>query len=65
MAWVALQGVTQEWQEKGWFKYLQEIDVNDAPTVDASKARFRRLSCPTRDPNSRVLTVATGTLVFA
>ncbi|KAF8351089.1 hypothetical protein F5887DRAFT_1125059 [Amanita rubescens] len=40
VAWVALQGVTQEWQEESWFKYLQEIDVNDAPT--ASKARFRR-----------------------
>ena len=45
VAWVALQGVTQEWQEERWFKYLQEIDVNDAPIpVDASKARFRRLS---------------------
>ncbi|KAJ3738904.1 hypothetical protein DFH05DRAFT_1515723 [Lentinula detonsa] len=27
IAWAALQGVTQEWQERGWFKYLREIDV--------------------------------------
>lgn len=31
VAWVALQGVTQEWQEKRWFKYLKEIPVKDAP----------------------------------
>jgi sn1-specific diacylglycerol lipase len=30
-AWAALQGVTQEWQERRWFKYLKELDVKDAP----------------------------------
>ncbi|KAG2014040.1 hypothetical protein CC2G_010891 [Coprinopsis cinerea AmutBmut pab1-1] len=30
VGWVALQGVTQEWQEKRWFKYLKEHDVKDA-----------------------------------
>ncbi|KAF7433590.1 hypothetical protein PC9H_005551 [Pleurotus ostreatus] len=29
VGWVALQGVTQEWQEKRWFKSLREINVND------------------------------------
>lgn len=30
-AWAALQGVTQEWQERRWFKYLKEIDVKNTP----------------------------------
>ncbi|KAI5119748.1 hypothetical protein M0805_004080 [Coniferiporia weirii] len=29
IAWGALQGVTDEWKEKCWFKVLKEIDVND------------------------------------
>lgn len=29
VAWVALQGVTQEWQEKAWLKHLKEIRVED------------------------------------
>jgi hypothetical protein len=29
VAWVALQGVTQEWQEQVWFKSLKEIKVED------------------------------------
>ena len=29
VAWVALQGVTQEWQEKIWLKSLKEIKVED------------------------------------
>ncbi|KAH9483004.1 Diacylglycerol lipase-beta [Psilocybe cubensis] len=31
VGWVSLQGVTQEWQEKRWFKYLREMDVKIAP----------------------------------
>ncbi|KAE9399150.1 hypothetical protein BT96DRAFT_1104199 [Gymnopus androsaceus JB14] len=31
VAWVALQGVTQEWQERQWFKHLKEIDVKEPP----------------------------------
>ncbi|KAF8164901.1 hypothetical protein B0H34DRAFT_687065 [Crassisporium funariophilum] len=31
VGWVALQGVTQEWQEERWFKHLKEIDVKEAP----------------------------------
>ncbi|KAK2462270.1 hypothetical protein APHAL10511_005576 [Amanita phalloides] len=44
VAWVALQGVTQEWQEEKWFKYLREIDVNDSlATMDnIYKTQFRR-----------------------
>ncbi|PBK73212.1 hypothetical protein ARMSODRAFT_720835 [Armillaria solidipes] len=31
IAWVALQGVTREWQEKRFFKSLREIHVRDPP----------------------------------
>ncbi|PPQ81087.1 hypothetical protein CVT25_014550 [Psilocybe cyanescens] len=31
VGWVSLQGVTQEWQEKQWFRYLREMDVKIAP----------------------------------
>jgi len=31
VGWIALQGVTQEWQEKRWFNHLKEIDVKEAP----------------------------------
>ncbi|KAL0949095.1 hypothetical protein HGRIS_009185 [Hohenbuehelia grisea] len=41
VAWVALQGVTQEWQEKQWFKSLREINVN-APTKNVDSVRKRR-----------------------
>ena len=36
VGWVALQGVTQEWQEKRWFKHLKELDVMDAPKTQRS-----------------------------
>lgn len=36
VAWVALQGVTQEDQEKKWFKSLREIHVRDQPPPTAS-----------------------------
>lgn len=40
VAWVALQGVTQEWQEKQWLKSLREIHVKDAPKqFDSLRAR--------------------------
>lgn len=29
IAWVALQGVTQEWHEKEWKSFLREIEVHD------------------------------------
>jgi sn1-specific diacylglycerol lipase len=41
VAWVALQGVTQEWQEKIWFKHLREIRVNDA-TPHSHRSLSRR-----------------------
>ncbi|PPQ68657.1 hypothetical protein CVT24_005388 [Panaeolus cyanescens] len=31
VAWVSLQGVTQEWQEQRWFKHLKELNVKEAP----------------------------------
>jgi sn1-specific diacylglycerol lipase len=33
VAWVALQGVTQEWQEQNWFPYLREIQFHEPPTA--------------------------------
>ncbi|KAJ6612161.1 hypothetical protein B0H10DRAFT_1808160 [Mycena sp. CBHHK59/15] len=42
VAWVALQGVTQEWEEKRWFRYLREIHVKDAPKSFESIMRARR-----------------------
>ncbi|RDB15457.1 Sn1-specific diacylglycerol lipase alpha [Hypsizygus marmoreus] len=38
VAWVALQGVTQEWQEKIWLKHLREIHVKD-PTQRKTLSR--------------------------
>ncbi|GJE84830.1 lipase family protein [Phanerochaete sordida] len=29
VAWAALQGITSEWQEKKWFRYLKELPVHD------------------------------------
>ncbi|KAK1227266.1 hypothetical protein PQX77_009753 [Marasmius sp. AFHP31] len=40
VAWVALQGVTQEWQEKRWMKHLREITVNDSHKIgDSTRMR--------------------------
>jgi hypothetical protein len=45
VAWVALQGVTQEWEEKRWFDNLREIHVKDAPKSFESMMRARRYLC--------------------
>ncbi|EKM59528.1 uncharacterized protein PHACADRAFT_191896 [Phanerochaete carnosa HHB-10118-sp] len=29
VAWAALQGITSEWQERKWFKFLRELPVQD------------------------------------
>ncbi|KAK7051324.1 hypothetical protein VNI00_004824 [Paramarasmius palmivorus] len=42
IAWVALQGVTQEWQEKRWLKHLKEINVNEPPKTLQDSLRTRR-----------------------
>ena len=39
VGWGALQGVTQEWQEERWFKYLREIDVKEPPRTHRSSHR--------------------------
>lgn len=33
VAWVTVQGKTSAWQEKKWFRFLKEIDVENAPTT--------------------------------
>lgn len=33
VAWVALQGITHEWQEQSWFPYLREIQFHDPSTT--------------------------------
>ena len=40
VAWISLQGVTQEWQEKQWLKYLKELDVKEAPKHRTLRHRF-------------------------
>nr|GAT46135.1 lipase class 3 [Mycena chlorophos] len=42
VAWVALQGVTQEWEEKRWLKSMREIPVKDVPKSFESIMRARR-----------------------
>ncbi|KAJ6543926.1 hypothetical protein B0H19DRAFT_1267238 [Mycena capillaripes] len=42
IAWVALQGVTQEWDEKRWLEHMREIHVKDAPKSFESILRARR-----------------------
>lgn len=39
VAWAALQGVTQEWQERQWFRFVREIDVNEASTEHEDRNR--------------------------
>lgn len=39
VAWVALQGVTQEWQEQVWLKSLKEIKVEDHPIETIRRQR--------------------------
>ncbi|KAF8871434.1 hypothetical protein CPB85DRAFT_1445570 [Mucidula mucida] len=40
IAWVSLQGVTQEWQEKGFFPHLKEIHVREPPrSLESLRAR--------------------------
>jgi sn1-specific diacylglycerol lipase len=39
VAWVALQGVTQEWQEQIWLKSLKEIKVEDHPQETIRRLR--------------------------
>ncbi|KAJ7163837.1 hypothetical protein C8R43DRAFT_988885 [Mycena crocata] len=42
VAWVALQGVTQEWDERRWLEHMREIHVKDAPKSFESIMRARR-----------------------
>ena len=39
VAWVALQGVTQEWQERNWMKHLREIQVKEPKKFDSMRQR--------------------------
>lgn len=39
VAFVALQGVTQEWQERHWMKHLREIHVKEPKKFDSMRAR--------------------------
>ncbi|KAF8898150.1 hypothetical protein CPB84DRAFT_1709834 [Gymnopilus junonius] len=43
VGWISLQGVTQEWQEKRWLKYLKELDVKDAPKQRPLRHRTSRI----------------------
>ena len=39
VGWVVLQGVTQQWQERRWLKYLREMDIREPPKVHDSEMR--------------------------
>ncbi|KAL7281997.1 hypothetical protein ACG7TL_003464 [Trametes sanguinea] len=39
IAFAALQGVTSEWQEKRWFKYMREVPVYDEAHAQQSRKR--------------------------
>lgn len=40
VAWVSLQGVTQEWQEKRWLKHLREIHVEEVSKFMSRSRRY-------------------------
>jgi hypothetical protein len=42
VAWVALQGVTQEWQEQRWFENLKELDVMEPDRSEHERPGVRR-----------------------
>ncbi|KAJ7229092.1 hypothetical protein GGX14DRAFT_416658, partial [Mycena pura] len=42
VSWVALQGVTQEWDERRWLEHMREIPVKDVPKGFESIMRARR-----------------------
>ena len=42
VGWVVLQGVTQQWQERRWLKYLREMDIKEAPKIHDSEMRTRK-----------------------
>jgi hypothetical protein len=42
VGWVVLQGVTQQWQERRWLKYLKEMDIKDPPKIHDSEPRTRK-----------------------
>ncbi|KAH7921707.1 alpha/beta-hydrolase [Leucogyrophana mollusca] len=61
VAWVALQGVTQEWQEKRWFNYLQEIQVYD----HASGPQLKRVPSRVRVTSDVIFPGNRGQLIAA
>ncbi|KAF8075891.1 hypothetical protein FPV67DRAFT_1469670 [Lyophyllum atratum] len=63
VAWVALQGVTQEWQEKLWFKHLKEIHVNDV--TDNTRSTLSRKNSRVRVTSDVILPGNIGQLIAA
>ncbi|KAG5341022.1 hypothetical protein C0989_012226 [Termitomyces sp. Mn162] len=62
VAWVALQGVTQEWQEEMWFKHLREIRVNEATE---SRSTLSRRNSRVRVTSDVILPDHSGQLIEA
>ncbi|GLB33303.1 putative lipase (class 3) [Lyophyllum shimeji] len=63
VAWVALQGVTQEWQEKKWFKHLKEIHVKEA--TDSNRSSLSRRNSRVRVTSDVILPGNSGQLIAA
>lgn len=62
VAWAALQGVTQEWQEKKWFKHLREIRVNENNQV---KPVMKRRNSRVRVTSDVIFPGNTGQIIAA
>ncbi|KAF5346921.1 hypothetical protein D9758_010091 [Tetrapyrgos nigripes] len=54
IAWVALQGVTQEWQEKKWLKRMREIHVNEHDPHYRDPTRFDSMKSTLKRRGSRI-----------
>ncbi|KII96064.1 hypothetical protein PLICRDRAFT_48988 [Plicaturopsis crispa FD-325 SS-3] len=71
VAWGALQGVTQEWQERKWLKYLLEVKVEDPPqrdTIgrsDSTVGRIRKDSSRVRVTSDVIFSRNIGQIISA
>ena len=42
VGWIVLQGMTQQWQERRWLKYLREMDIKEPPKIHDSEMRTHK-----------------------
>ncbi|EGO27137.1 hypothetical protein SERLADRAFT_413658 [Serpula lacrymans var. lacrymans S7.9] len=61
VAWISLQGVTQEWQEKQWFSHLREIEVKGS----SAESRLKRVPSRVRVTSDVIFPGHIGQLISA